>query len=304
MKIVLKYISIITILLFIVSCSKNDDVIDIEQTTSSFIFEAVTNSPQIISFTNTSENAENYEWNFGDGTEESFEKHPSHTYAESGTYTVILKAINQGSESLISQELTVLGNPIADFSYNLDSSIPFKVNFQNSSQNTDIYTWSFGNDSGVSNQINPSYTYASEGVYTVTLTSEGVGGSKITTKEIEVTKLVPPYSHLYIVGDGSPSGWNIASPEAFTQDSVNPFVFVYEGLLTPGAFKISTFSGDWCDGNWINSPQDGYDLTNTDYIITNNCDGPDNKWAVTSNAQGNYRITINLSDETIIFELQ
>jgi len=88
---------------------------------------------------------------------------------------------------------------------------------------------------------------------------------------------------------------------AFVQSEADAFEFTYQGTLTPGALKISTFSGDWCDGNWINSPQDGYELSNTDYIITNGCDGPDNKWTVTSSTQGAYIITVNLYDETIKF---
>jgi hypothetical protein len=141
-------------------------------------------------------------------------------------------------------------------------------------------------------------------MYTVTLTSEGVGGSNVITLEIEVTNLLPPYSNLYVVGDASPSGWNIGSPEAFTQDSTNPFVFVFEGLLTPGSLKISTFTGDWCDGDWINSPNDGDDLTSNGFIVTSGCDGPDNKWAITTSNQGRYKITVDFSASTISFEEQ
>lgn len=304
MKKVFKYISIVTLGLFIVSCNNNEEAINTPTPTAGFSFEVVTDSPQLISFTNTSVNSESYEWDFGDGTEVSYEKHPSHAYTSGGTYSVVLKAFNQDKENQLAQEITVYGNPVAGFSYQADSSIAFKVNFQNLSQNTTTYTWDFGDGSGTSNEENPSYTYSSEGMYTVTLSSEGAGGSDIITMEINVTNLLPPYSSLYIVGDASPSGWNIGSPEAFTQDSTNPFVFVFEGLLTPGSFKISTFTGDWCDGNWINSPNDGDDLTGNGFIVTTGCDGPDNKWAISTSNQGRYKITVDFSANTISFEEQ
>ena len=136
--------------------------------------------------------------------------------------------------------------------------------------------------------------------------SEG-GNYKLTVNlldlTIEMKKLAgPEFGELYIVGDASPSGWNIGKPEAFTQSAANPFVFTYEAVLTPGEFKISTFAGDWCDGQWINPSQSDQDLTATDYIVTNGCDGPDNKWRVTEDTQGRYLITINQYDNSIKIE--
>ncbi len=54
----------------------------------------------------------------------------------------------------------------------------------------------------------------------------------------------------------------------------------------------------------IGAAQNAYDITSTDYIVTNGCDGPDNKWTITSATQGTYIITVNLFNETIRFELQ
>jgi PKD repeat protein len=51
-----------------------------------------------ISLTNTSENADSYLWDFGDGNT-STENSPVHTYAENGLYTVKLTATNQFGES-------------------------------------------------------------------------------------------------------------------------------------------------------------------------------------------------------------
>lgn len=107
------------------------------------------------------------------------------------------------------------------------------------------------------------------------------------------------YSNLYIIGDASPNEWNLGNPEAFTKDPDDSYLFTYEAHLSPGEFKISTFTGDWCDGDWINPPQPDGALSETDFIITLNCDGPDNKWRVTEETEGRYKITVNLFDNTI-----
>lgn len=130
------------------------------------------------------------------------------------------------------------------------------------------------------------------------------GNYKLTVDLLDLTISIeqlagPVYTSLYIVGDASPSGWDIANPEAFTRNADNPFIFDYDVTLTPGDFKISTFVGDWCDGDWLNPSQENQVLTATDFIITHGCDGPDNKWHVTDETQGRYHIKVNLSKSTI-----
>lgn len=130
------------------------------------------------------------------------------------------------------------------------------------------------------------------------------GNYKVTVDllelKISIEKLAgPAFSDLYIVGTATSVGWNMPSSEAFVQSADDPFIFTYETTLQPGEFKIATFSGDWCDGQWINASQPDQALTATDYMITQGCDGPDNKWVVTEETQGRYIITVNLHDNSI-----
>ena len=62
---------------------------------------------QAIQFTNGSEDAETYSWDFGDGTK-STEKDPVKTYATAGTFTVSLKAIGKGGTGNYSSDLTII----------------------------------------------------------------------------------------------------------------------------------------------------------------------------------------------------
>ena len=62
-------------------------------------------SPVNVAFTNTSENAETYLWDFGDG-QTSNEENPIHTYELWGTFNITLTAMN-GDKSTISQQRSI-----------------------------------------------------------------------------------------------------------------------------------------------------------------------------------------------------
>ena len=129
------------------------------------------------------------------------------------------------------------------------------------------------------------------------------GQYKVTVNLFDLTISIeavsaPPFSNIYIVGDASPSGWNIDSPQAFTQSSSNPFIFTYEAHLSAGSFKILAGStGNWC-GEWYRPLTDGQALTLTDVEQNSGCN-PDNKWTVSSSEVGRYKITLNTANNTI-----
>ena len=55
--------------------------------------------PLSVVLTNTSTNAVVCAWDFGDGSEQSMEKSPTHRYAKAGTYTITLLVFNTTNES-------------------------------------------------------------------------------------------------------------------------------------------------------------------------------------------------------------
>src|SRR5690606_32320473 len=101
---------------------------------------------------------------------------------------------------------------------------------------------------------------------------------------------------LYIVGDGGPNGWNIGNPEPMQYLGGGEYVFNGPlGADNPlGEFKFSKYTGNWCDGDWINSATNGQSILNTSYILTVGCEGPDNKWKLKEGEAGNYEIRIDL----------
>ena len=72
--------------------------------------------------------------------------------------------------------------PTAIFSTSIDG---MEVTFTNSSNDADTYAWDFG-DGGSSAEMNPVYTYAENGDYSVSLTATGEGGEDIMTQTVSI----------------------------------------------------------------------------------------------------------------------
>lgn len=101
---------------------------------------------------------------------------PAYTYASAGTYIVKLTATDaNGQSSSVTKSVTVAqGNPpVVGFTYQGDSTNPLKVTFIDASTQGNAaitaYHWDFGITGANSNLQNPTYTYPSAGMLTVTL---------------------------------------------------------------------------------------------------------------------------------------
>lgn len=160
--------------------------------TSSTI-NACTGAP--VQFTDLSNFASSWVWNFGDGGTSTL-KNPLHTYAASGTYSVSL-IVNYGiCSDTISQTAYVTVTDPVNFTFSVDDtsacSAPFTVNFtSNLSGPGSGYTWSFG-DGGSSTIANPTHTYNSNGNFTVTLSvsnSSGCIASQTLSSPIKIGSL-------------------------------------------------------------------------------------------------------------------
>jgi len=131
------------------------------------------------------------------------------------------------------------------------------------------------------------------------ITSDNQGRYKITLDTFNTTVKIERVN-LYLIGDGGPNGWDIANPTPFTYSNG---VYTFNGELgasnPTGEFKISKFKGNWCDGEWINAATPSQSIYDTNFIFTQGCDGPDNKWQLKDGEGGTYQITINLEQNTM-----
>jgi gliding motility-associated-like protein len=125
--------------------------------------------PHTINFVNTSSYADEFLWEFGDGSI-STSPNPSYTYYEAGIYRVSLTVKGPGGESTYSDTARVHVLPHAFFDmaprhvYVNDEA----VHFFNLSEMGDEFEWDFG-DGTTSTEFNPKHVYEEEGTYDVTL---------------------------------------------------------------------------------------------------------------------------------------
>ena len=132
----------------------------------------------LVTFTNASENATSYKWDFGDETTPSTEKDPQHTYVNVGTYNVKLIAKRDTIESDTTIAVTVgatTSTLSAGFTFvvqDLTCTANCAVVFTNTSQNATSYEWDFGDGSSISTEKDPQHTFINTGTYSVTLTAK------------------------------------------------------------------------------------------------------------------------------------
>ncbi len=148
------------------------------------------NAPLAVQFTDLSQNAAAWKWDFGDGGSSTLQS-PSHTYSTAGNYTVSLNASNTNGTNSKSSSITVLKQPVppvADFSSSVTTgNAPLTVKFTDLSQNAEKWNWNFG-DGASSTEQNPSHTFSAAGTYTVTLTVSNADGQDTKTGGISAAE--------------------------------------------------------------------------------------------------------------------
>jgi PKD repeat protein len=141
-----------------------------------------------------STHATSYQWQFGDRSGTKTGTRASHTYSDTGTYTIELTVDNKaGTKVSTTHEIDVIvPDPVARFTVS-DSSVVRgdRVSFYASSSSyAEKYSWTFGDNraAGISTSSSVSHTYSEAGSYIVTLTVEnrlGVTDSTQTTITVD-----------------------------------------------------------------------------------------------------------------------
>jgi PKD repeat protein len=170
-------------------------------------------APLTVRFTDQSEGAMIWLWDFGDQSSGSMIPNPTHTYNEAGTYQAKLTVSNGLSESdsaLMSIEVLKPGEITANFMATPQFGIaPLAVSFSDKSTGDPVgWLWDFGD--GVSDTTkSPTHTYVRAGVYSVTLIVYDREGNPFTMRKddfIVVTGHTPEYGAIPIS-----AGWNFIS---------------------------------------------------------------------------------------------
>ncbi len=179
-----------------------------------------------LSQTNGGGNIVGWLWDFRDPgsglNNTSTSPSPSHTFALDGTYNVILKVTNaNGCYSYDTIPIVINKLPVADFTATTTcagSSTQFTDNSTANAAAITSYSWTFG-DGGTSTLQSPLHTYATYGIYNVTLNIINLNGCMST-----VTKQVTVHPNPVAQFTFSPSGC-IGNPVTFTDMSFIPAGF-------------------------------------------------------------------------------
>lgn len=160
-----------------------------------------------IVFTNTSlPTGLNYSWNFGNGNTSSTEN-PAEAFSSGGDYTVQLIVDNGSCADTSIQTLTVLDQPIAEF-----TALPLLaianedvVAFDNTSSNGSAFVWDFGDGSAFDDSFEPTHVYTEPGLYSPILIASSDDGCTDTLSLEEYIEVIER-SNFFVPNAFSPNG--------------------------------------------------------------------------------------------------
>lgn len=191
-------------------------------------------NPLTVQFSNNSQNAINYLWDFGNG-DTSTAPNPSVIFYNAGSYTITLIATSSSGQSdtaIYTDYIEVSPRPVAGFSIpdNQGCANATGIIFNNSSTAAGSYTWDFG-DGVTSTQQNPVHTYNAAGSYTVALiASNSIGCTDI--------KLLPQYVTI------------TSKPSAdFSADTTRYCALSHEFSFTPLYTSATMYDWNFHDGS-------------------------------------------------------
>ncbi len=150
---------------------------------------------QQVYFTNlTTPASDEWLWNFGDGGTSTLQN-PSHSYSDTGYFTIQLIATNNGCpDTLVRQNYVHVLPPIARFTPVPDCNNRLRFSFTDQSIAPQTWEWDFGDGSPVSTIQNPSHIYPAFGNYTVRLIVTNGACADTTTRIIRTVDESPDFT--------------------------------------------------------------------------------------------------------------
>ena len=158
---------------------------------------AACTAPCEVAFANTSQNADRFQWDFGDG-QLSNQREPTYKYLTARAYTVTLTAIRGDQVNTLSKTLEILPParttapgpppPVAMFEADKwEGAAPCEVTFTNRSQHADRYTWLVDGAQAGSGR-NLAYTFSTPGAHSVKLLAARGGLKDAYTQSVRIVE--------------------------------------------------------------------------------------------------------------------
>ncbi len=193
-------------------------------------------APKTFTFTDQSVGADQWLWNFGDGTTSTLQN-PVHTYADTGNYTITLTVINlaSGCDHSTSQPIRIVNEKAAftatDTIICKGNAITFMA-LSNVPSDIASYAWDYG-DGMTATGMFAVHAYFTSGTYTVRLIITDISGCRDT-----ITKLQ------YIRVDGPTAAFNPSVPGS----CLNTAIGFTDHSVGDGLHPIQTWIWQYGDG--------------------------------------------------------
>ncbi|WP_152285827.1 PKD domain-containing protein [Flavicella marina] len=210
-------------------------------------------------FTDRSTNVSTYAWDFGEGNV-STEEEPTHTFAQAGSYDVVLTVSNGSSNTTDTVEKTIVVTnpdaPVVGFTYVVDANDWKTIVFTNTSTNAVSYLWDFG-DTTTSTDESPTKTFAGEGDYIVSLTATNDSGdTSVLEQTVSVVDpdptVIPTFKAIILNGsidewvpgvyhkDDNNDAWELDPPGTFKNGQTSPYTWDNQALEESGSTKLKS----------------------------------------------------------------
>ncbi len=208
-------------------------------------------------FNNTSLGGQQFFWDFGDGSPVSTDMYPTHLYTDTGSFTVHLVAIDNGTCNVrdsTTMTIQVHGRPTAGFTttpqppeYNVPTV------FHNNSMNSNHYTWFFGDNDSTDKQTADTviHQYQFTGTFNACLVAYNQYGCSDTSCQ-EIQTLIRPLLDVPNAFTPGRFGENsVITVKGFGIVSMNWKIYNRYGQVV---FQSNTPYQGW-DGNFNGVPQ-------------------------------------------------
>ena len=261
-----------------------------------------------VTFTNTSQNANSYLWDFGDGNT-SAQTSPVHTYLSGGSYVVNLTSTSNTCGNDVTSQTIILETATANFTANLTQVCTAQgVVFTDNSTAATSWAWNFGagaSPATATTQGPHTVNYSTSGSKTVSLT---INGAVTETKTNYITVYPDPIAGF----TWSQAGLIIS----FSNTSQNAISYLWDfgdGNTSTETNPVHTFSAD---GTYLVSLTSASEMcgndvfTETLVLNTIGISEPESANSLQvfpnpSNGNFNIRATFDLEDVTVkLYNLQ
>ncbi|WP_165750482.1 PKD domain-containing protein [Cellulophaga sp. Z1A5H] len=194
-----------------------------------------------------------YAWNFGDGSTATT-TNPSHTFTTVGTYDVTLIVTDNGTPALSSSEATITitvnapanQSPTAVASSDITSGeasldVQFTGDTSSDPDTGDVltYAWNFGDGTNATT-ANPSHTFTTVGIYTITLIVTDNGTPALSSSEVSLT--------ITVNAPANQAPTAVASSDVTSGEASLDVQFTGDTSSDPDTGDTLTYAWDFGDG--------------------------------------------------------